>query len=132
MKKFLSPFPVWAEPGLAFVRIVVGIFMILHGIEIFDEKIMRSYLDWMSSPLYMIYVGKTAELIAGILLTIGLFTRVAALVLIGTMIYISFFVGKGRIWYEDQHPFMFVLIGLVFLFMGGGPFSVDQLIFKKK
>ena len=132
MKKFLSPFPVWAEPGLAFVRIVVVIFMILHGIEIFDEKIMRSYLDWMSSPLYMIYVGKTAELIAGILLTIGLFTRVAALVLIGTMIYISFFVGKGRIWYEDQHPFMFVLIGLVFLFMGGGPFSVDQLIFKKK
>ena len=132
MKKFFSPLPLWAEPGLAFVRIVVGIFMILHGMEIFDEKVMRSYLDWMSSPLYMIYLGKTAELFAGTLLTIGLFTRLATLVLIGTMLYISLFVGKGRIWYEDQHPFMFVLLGLVFLFVGGGPFSIDQLIFRRK
>lgn len=131
MNKLLSPSPIWPETGLAFVRIVVGIFMILHGVEIFNEKTMRSYLTWMSSPLYMIYIGKAAELIAGILLTVGLFTRLASMVLIGTMLYISLFVGKGRIWYEDQHPFMFVLLGMVFFFLGPGRFSVDRLIFKK-
>ncbi len=132
MNKLLSPAPVWPESGLAFVRIVVGIFMVLHGFEIFDRELMKSYLTWMSAPLSMIYIGKAAELIAGILLTIGLFTRLASIILTGTMLYISLFVGKGRIWYEDQHPFMFVLFGILFFFLGAGRFSVDYLLFKKK
>lgn len=132
MNKLLSPSPIWPEAGLAFVRIVVGLFMILHGWEIFEEETMKSYLTWMSSPLYMIYIGKATELIAGILLTVGLFTRLASIVLIGTMLYISLFVGKGRIWYEDQHPFMFVLLGLVFFFMGPGRISVDRFFFRQK
>jgi Predicted membrane protein len=132
MNKLLSPAPVWPESGLAFVRIVVGIFMVLHGFEIFDRELMKSYLTWMSAPLSMIYIGKAAELIAGMLLTIGLFTRLASIILTGTMLYISLFVGKGRIWYEDQHPFMFVLFGILFFFLGAGRFSVDHLLFKKK
>lgn len=132
MNKLLSPAPVWPESGLAFVRIVVGIFMVLHGFEIFDRELMKSYLTWMSAPLSMIYIGKAAELIAGMLLTIGLFTRLASIILTGTMLYISLFVGKGRIWYEDQHPFMFVLFGILFFFLGPGRFSVDHLLFKKK
>ncbi len=131
MNKLFSIDPIWPESGLAFIRIVVGIFMILHGAEIFNEETMRSYLTWMSSPLYMIYVGKAAELIAGIMLALGFLTRLASVVLILTMLYISVFVGKGRIWYEDQHPFMFVLLGLVFFFLGPGRFSVDWLLSKR-
>ena len=132
MNKLFSIDPIWPESGLAFIRIVVGIFMILHGAEIFNEETMRSYLTWMSSPLYMIYVGKAAELIAGIMLALGFLTRLASVVLILTMLYVSLFVGKGRIWYEDQHPFMFVLLGLVFFFLGPGRFSVDWLLSKRK
>lgn len=132
MNKLLSPSPIWPESGLAFVRIVVGIFMVLHGLEILERELVKSYLEWMSAPLSMIYVGKAAEFITGILLTIGLFTRLASLILIGTMLYISLFEGKGRIWYEDQHPFMFVLFGILFFFLGPGRFSVDHILFKKK
>ncbi len=132
MKRLFSINPIWPESGLAFIRIVVGIFMILHGAEIFNEETMRSYLTWMSSPLYMIYIGKAAELIAGIMLVLGFLTRLASVVLILTMLYVSLFVGKGRIWYEDQHPFMFVLLGLVFFFLGPGRFSVDWLLSKRK
>ncbi|HRO68873.1 MAG TPA: DoxX family protein [Chitinophagaceae bacterium] len=132
MNKLFSIDPIWPESGLAFIRIVVGIFMILHGAEIFNEETMRSYLTWMSSPLYMIYFGKAAELIAGIMLALGFLTRLASVVLILTMLYISVFVGKGRIWYEDQHPFMFVLLGLVFFFLGPGRFSVDWLLNRRK
>lgn len=111
--------------------------MIFHGWEVFDAEKMKVYLTWdsfkgFSSPSFMVYMGKIAELIAGILMTIGLFTRPAALVLIFTMLYISFLVGHGKVWYEDQHPFLFVLLGLVFFFTGPGKLSVDQLLFRNR
>ena len=137
MKKLLSPSPLWQDSGLAFIRIIVGSFMIFHGWEVFDAEKMKVYLTWdsfkgFSSPSFMVYMGKIAELIAGILMTIGLFTRPATLVLIFTMLYISFLVGHGKVWYEDQHPFLFVLLGLVFFFTGPGKLSVDQLLFRNK
>lgn len=137
MKKLFSPSPLWPDSGLAFIRIIVGSFMIYHGWEVFNAEKMKPYFDWdafkgFSSPVFIVYFGKTAELVAGIFLTIGLFTRLASLVLIFTMLYVSFFVGHGKVWYEDQHPFMFVLLGLLFFFMGPGKLSVDQLLFKNK
>jgi putative oxidoreductase len=137
MKRILSPSPLWLDAGLAFIRIVVGFFMILHGIEVFDKALMDNYASWdqfksFSSPQLMVYTGKTAELIGGILLTIGLLTRVACLILIFTMLYISLFVGKGIIWYGDQHPFLFVLLGLQFFFTGPGKLSVDYMLFRKR
>jgi len=64
--------------------------------------------------------GKAAELISGILFVLGLFTRIACLLIIGVMCYITFFLGKGIIWYDDQHPFLFILLALVFFFTGAG------------
>ncbi len=137
MKKLFSPSPLWQEAGLALVRIIVGYFMIYHGWEVFSEEKMKPYLEWdsfkaFSSPALVVYTGKIAELVAGILLTIGLFTRLASIVLIFTMVYISFFVGHGKVWYEDQHPFLFVLLGLVFFFTGSGRLSADHLLFGKR
>ncbi len=137
VKAVFSPEPLWRDSGLAFIRIIVGGFMIFHGWEIFDEAKMKEYLVWdsfkgFSSPAFMVYLGKGAELVAGIFLTIGLFTRLASVVLIFTMAYIAFFVGHGKVWYEDQHPFLFVLLGLVFFFTGPGKLSADQFFFKKK
>ncbi len=137
MKKLFSPSPLWPDSGLAFIRIIVGAFMIYHGWEVFDEAKMKPYLDWeafkgFSSPAFIVYFGKIAELVAGTFLTIGLFTRLGSLVLIFIMLYISFFVGHGKVWYEDQHPFLFVLLALVFFFNGAGKWSVDQLLFRKR
>ncbi|MDZ7650561.1 MAG: DoxX family protein [Cytophagales bacterium] len=68
---------------------------------------------------------------AGLLLTAGVFTRIGALFLIGTLGYITFFVGQGNFWYEDQHPFMFVLLGVIYLFYGPGAWSVDRRLAKR-
>ena len=76
--------------------------------------------------------SKAAELISGLLLFAGLFTRVASILLAATMLYVSLFVGHGKIWYEDQHPFLFVLLALVFFFYGPGKMSVDHLLFTNK
>jgi len=135
MKRFFSPAPLWQTTGLTLVRLIVGFFMMYHGFEIFNEKIMSGYFQWdmfknSSSAKTMVYIGKATELLGGILLFFGLFTRVACLMLIITMSYITFFVGHGKIWYEDQHPFLLVLLALVFFFTGPGKFSLDNLLFK--
>lgn len=78
----------------------------------------------------MVYMGKAAELVSGIMFILGFLTRVASLILICTMLYITFFVGNGKIWYEDQYPFLFALLGLVFFFTGAGKWSMDHVLFK--
>lgn len=133
MTKIFSPAPAWHIAGLATIRIITGFFMAYHGWEVFDAGKMKGYLEWEqfqnSSATFLVYSGKIAELVGGLLLMMGLFTRIAALLLAATMLYVSLFVGNGKIWYEDQHPFLFVLLALVFFFTGGGPYSLDRLIF---
>ena len=75
---------------------------------------------------------KGSEFVAGVLLLLGLFTRLACLITIATFAYIVFFVGNGKFWMDDQHPFMFVLFGLLFFFTGSGAVSLDAMLFKKK
>ena len=133
MNKFFSSSPLMQQKGLAIIRIIVGIFMIYHGFEIFDQQTMLGYSAWaqfkdMPSPGFIVYTGKAAELVAGIMFTIGWFTRLAAGVLILTMLYITFFVGHGKFWYDDQHPFLFVLLGFVFFFTGPGRWSMDAFL----
>jgi len=136
MIPLFSPAPILLNNGIAIIRIVVGLLLIYHGIEIFTPETMNSYLQWdmFKGPYgkYMVYAGKTTEFITGILLSLGLLTRVSAILMIGNFSYITFFVGQGRFWYEDQHPFMFALFGVLFIFTGPGAWSLDRILFHKK
>ncbi|MFZ1312160.1 MAG: DoxX family protein [Chitinophagaceae bacterium] len=133
---FFSSSPVWQTSGLTLIRLTLGGFLIYHGWEIFNEVKINEYLAWdnfkQSNGKLLVYAGKAAELLAGILFVLGLFTRIASLLTIGTMCYITFMLGNGIIWNNDQHPFLFVLLALVFFFTGAGRFSLDQYLFSKK
>lgn len=137
MNKFFSASPLWQPQGLSIIRIITGFFLIYHGWEIFDASIMNEYIKRdvfknTSSPSVIVYIGKAAELVAGFLLFIGWLTRMASVVIMITFLYISLFVGNGKIWYEDQHPFLFVLLAIIFFFSGPGKWSVDNLLFNNK
>lgn len=136
MNGFFSPSPLAVEKGLAIVRIILGALLIYHGQEVFNSELMRGYAEWDTfkgnAATFMVYAGKSSELIAGLLLLLGFLTRIGALLVIGTLSYITFFIGHGKFWYEDQHPFMFVLFGILFFFTGPGAWSLDALFFKNK
>ena len=127
----------WTDNAIAIVRIIVGAFMIYHGAEVFNPELMKGYETRltemkMSNPALQAYTGKVAELVAGILLTSGLFTRIGAVIMAGTMTFITFIIGSGKFYYEDQHPFMFVLCAFIFFFDCGKKWSLDSLIFRKR
>ncbi len=137
MNSFFSAKPSGIYTIIFVLRLITGFFLLYHGREVFDAEKMNEYIQWdmfkdSSSGKFLAYAGKGAEFVAGLLLSLGLFTRLAALLTICTLGYIAFFVGNGKIWADDQHPFMFVMLGLLFLFAGSGRFSLDEVLFKKR
>lgn len=130
-KKIFSSDPVSVEKGLAIVRIVSGLLMVYHGFEIFNRDLMTGYINWdvfkgLPAPEFMVYLGKGLELITGLLLLLGLYTRLAGGLIVLNMLFICFFVGSGEFWGGDQHPFLFALIGFLFLMTGPGAWSLKR------
>jgi len=117
--------------GFAIVRIITGLLLAYHGLEIFETAKMQEYASWdsiktMPFATFWAYLGKAVELLGGILLTIGFLTRPAALVIALTMLFICFKIGNGKFWYEDQHPFLFFLLAMIYFFTGPGKWSVEK------
>lgn len=137
MNKLFTASPIMQNEAIASFRIIIGLFLIYHGREVFYEEKIEEYSKWemiqkMQFPLFMAYLGKGMELITGILLTLGLFTRIAGLSIALTMLFIVFKIGSGKFYEEDQHPFLFALTGILFFFTGPVKWSLDQKLFKKK
>ncbi len=122
---------------MALLRILTGLLVAYHGLELFKPDTLRGYTEWerikdLPAAFAMVFVGKGIELLCGLLLAAGMFTRLAALLICADMLFICFRVAEGRFWYEDQHPFLFSLLALVFVFSGPVAFSLDQYWFKKR
>jgi putative oxidoreductase len=122
--------------GMALLRIVTGFLLAYHGLEVFSTEKMNMYLGWDSIknlPIakLMLYVGKGGELAAGIALILGFLTRPASLLLAAIMLFITFYIGHGKFWYEDQHPFVLAILALVFAIYGPGAWALDNKISKK-
>ena len=121
----------------AVFRIIIGIFMIYHGWEVFSKEPIDTYTGWLTDmhfpqPRLWAYLGKGIELAGGILLVLGLFTRLITVLLMPDMLFIVFVLGHGKIFYEDQYPFLFFLFFVFFFFAGPGKWSLDNLVLRKK
>lgn len=117
--------------GFAIIRIITGLFLVYHGLEIFESAKMQDYASWdsvksMPFPAFWAYLGKGSELVGGVLLAIGFMTRPAAILVTLTMLFICFKIGNGKFWYEDQYPFLFALLAMIYFFTGPGKWSVDN------
>jgi putative oxidoreductase len=125
--------------GYTFIRIALGLILMPHGFaKLFlhdAAPTSRHFVDWgWPYPLAWAYCIGALEFFGGLLLALGLFTRVVAVALVVEMAVISFAVLSPK-WDWGHHGMEYtVLMGLVALGMalgGGGPYSLDRL-FKLK
>ncbi len=126
---------------LVFIRIIVGLWIAWYGKDVFNEVWFESRrISWgehglgFSNPELILYLSKGSELIFGILLALGLMTRVSSTIL---MIILTGAVSIGQNWQifpydKGEIAFFYWLFFVVFIIVGGGRFSLDRLLFCKK
>lgn len=121
-----------SDKGVALLRIVFGILLFIHGTQMFYTNEMIEYGPWMNDlgfpfPVVSAYIGKAIELIGGVCLILGVFMRVACILLMLTFLSITVVMGGGKILTDAQHPFMFFLLSALFFFCGDSGYSVRRL-----
>lgn len=137
MSTIFSSKPIKANESIyASIRIIVGLLMLYHGLEIFNSSLMQEYSSWsqikkLPLSLNLVYLGKALELVAGLFFILGFLIRIASLFIIIDMVFICFYLGNGKFWYEDQHPFLFALIAILYFAIGSGKWSIDQMKAKR-
>ena len=120
--------------GKLVLRLTVGGLMLFHGIfKIFNgvDGIMNLFAS-KGIPVFLAYFAYLGEVVAPILLIIGFYTRISALLLGGTIVIavltahtadISTFTRSGA-WGIELQAF-YILGALAIFFLGGGRYSVD-------
>jgi putative oxidoreductase len=117
---------------LSVLRIMSGLLFLQHG----TTKYLNIPVGPMNnaSPFTMSGAAGIIELVAGVLLVLGLFTRPAAFISSGMCAVAYFYAHAGRSFYPILNAGeLAVLYTFVFLYLaaaGGGPWSLDRLIRK--
>jgi len=115
---------------LSVLRIITGLLILEHG----TGKYLTFPMGPMNhaSPLTPSGAAGLIELVGGILITLGLLTRLAAFILSGTMAVAYFYAHAPRGFYPILNQGeLAVLYCFVFLYLaaaGAGPWSLDRLL----
>lgn len=137
MKRILNPHAHTnvKEVMLLFIRVFVGVLLITHGypklIRLMSaEPVMFASIFGMSKELSLT-LAMFAELICASLVILGLFTRVAAIPIIFTMLVIIFHVHWNDPFTKKELPLLYLTSYLYIFFVGAGRYSFDYLFHKK-
>ena len=130
--------PDYINFGLLFYRLALGISMFYHG-----------YLKYVSGEQGLYKVGAMlsalgvpsgfegilgtiasyAEMVGGILLIIGLFTRIGTLLVVGTLAVATILNLNGNFFSWD-YPSQMAFGAIMLFFAGAGRYSLDKALFK--
>ncbi|MEO6881510.1 MAG: DoxX family protein [Mycobacteriaceae bacterium] len=130
-----------SDLGLLLLRVGLGVVLVAHGLQnafgLFNGPGISSYRDLLQTagyqhPQLLAYVGSLTELVAGVLLVLGLLTPLAAAGALGVSINVwlvadlaspgfHFFVAdKGQ-----EYEMVLVLLAAVVALVGPGRYSLD-------
>jgi len=123
----------WGPRVLSIVRIVAALIFMAHG----TAKIFGFPDTGRDAPEFMsqLWIGGWIEVIGGILLLLGLFTRPTAFILSG-MMAVAYWQFHAP---QNFHPqlnggdaaILYCFIFLYMAFVGGGPWSLDAILRRK-
>ncbi len=143
MLNFTSTFKSPTESaGLLIARIILGVVLIAHGWQKFNEWTIAGTTEaftGMGVPAAGIAapIAAVIELIGGILILIGLVTRIAAalvtLQMVGAGLWGGHF-GSGILASENGWELVMVIaaVAVILLAAGPGQYAADNFIFKNK
>ncbi len=132
------------------LRVACGLIFIPHGWgKIFGSGGVATFAQGLPSygiPTFLGYIAAYSELVGGIVLIAGLITRVAAALLGATMFVAAFIVqlpdalhdpdgGKNKMFAAIRGielPLSVLAAMIALVLLGGGRYSLDSLIFRKK
>lgn len=128
---------------LLLIRIWLGYAMIKNGnsvISIFTSEKERIFFEnWFGNelhfpaPLLMATLAKGSEFVGGIFLLTGFFSRVSASFIAFTMFVATISANLGENFNIDGgFTISYCLFALIFIVWGGGKYSLDYLLFRKK
>jgi putative oxidoreductase len=110
---------------LSVLRIVVALLFLEHGLQ--------KYFGFPSAgpPMTpLLYVQGAIEIVGGVLLLVGAYTRVVAFILSGDMAVAYFMAHFPRSFFPAMNvgdaAVLYCFIFLYLAFAGGGPWSVDR------
>jgi putative oxidoreductase len=125
------------------IRFVAGAFLVPHGAQKLFEWFGGSTAGTaaffsklgLEPALPLVYLTGAVEFFCGILIAIGLFTRVAAgmAFVMLTVAWYTVHLGNGFFWTKAgiEYPLLWSLLMVVILLRGSGRMSVDEKIGKE-
>ncbi len=131
----------WAESHRAelldLVRIYLGVGLVVRGAlfvsspSTFEALVATPELSWLSNGVFVHIIG-LVHIGAGVLLAAGLATRFAAAVqvpvLLGALILVHAYEGIGTPAQSFELAALVLLLLLVFVVNGAGPWSLDAVV----
>lgn len=147
MCKWLNDLAVKSQPWTWVVlRVIAGIMFMMHGLpKLFGERAASITggmgLFGMDVGLNMMFVAGLIEVVGGLFLVLGLFTRWSALAaaLLMVMAYLHAhtpMLGSQESWFNPlanggELALMYLFVWLVFFAYGPGRYSLDETVCKK-
>lgn len=121
----------WEPRILSILRMVVGLLFLEHGLaKIIDFPHPPNHAPYALFTLNPGFQG-LLELVGGLLLALGLFTRAVAFVLAGDMAVAYFMAHSPRGFFPllngGELAIVYCFVFLYFWFAGGGEWSLDRL-----
>jgi putative oxidoreductase len=119
---------------ILFLRIFFGLLMITHGLTKLShfDQLADSFPDpigWSSRLSLMMIIS--AEIGCSVFLIFGLFTRIAAIPLLFSMTIAIFVAHATDPFAKKELAIIYAGMYVLFLFTGGGKFSLDYILHKK-
>ncbi len=134
--------PVASDWGRLILRLVVGAGIMTHGwpkvFAVNDEGVRRivGFTKGVAEmgfpyPEYFAWAAALSELLGGAFLILGFGTRIAALMLTGTMA-VALWRQRADGWDDMELAALYLAPALFFVLAGPGKKSLDALFFKRK
>jgi putative oxidoreductase len=126
----------FSPPLLSILRIVSALIFMAHGTAKLLQFPATEMFAQPPATFSLIWVAGVLELVGGALLIVGLFTRPVAFILSGMMAVAYWMMHAPQSVYPIQNggdaAILYCFIFLYVAAAGGGPWSLDNALFRKK